>query len=240
MPPPAPENSGGGPIRALPMAPGNARQRLAVMACGRDWLIEREADLETLWAGIGEDEFGGDERVPYWAEIWPASLLLAEWLARRSGDIQGKACLDLGCGLGLTAIIASRLGARVVGLDYEPAALAFARDNARLNNVPEPLFTLMDWRAPGFAPRAFDFMWGGDILYERRFYEPLRALFQTCLKPGGRIWLAEPVRSVSAPVWAELAAEGFGVRLVTTEPVPVEGYAVTVNLWELSPPVAAA
>ena len=238
--PPAPQGAGAGPIRALAGGPDNGRQRLAVSARGRDWLIERGADLETLWAGIGADEFGADERAPYWAEIWPASLLLAEWLARRSGDIRGKACLDLGCGLGLTAIIASHLGARVVGLDYEFPALAFARDNARLNNVPDPLWTHMDWRAPGFKPRAFDFMWGGDILYERRFYEPLRALFQTCLKPGGRVWLAEPRRSVSAPVWDELAAEGFAVRRVTTEPVPVEGYTVTVNLWELSPPAPAA
>jgi len=238
--PSAPESAGAGPIRALPECPGNGRQRLAVTACGRDWLIERGDDLETLWAGIGEDEFGGDERVPYWAEIWPASLLLAEWLARRGGDISGKTCLDLGCGLGLTAIIASRLGARVVGLDYEAPALAFARDNARLNNVPEPLFTLMDWRAPGLADHAFDFMWGGDILYERRFYEPLRDLFRSCLAPGGRIWLAEPKRSVSVPVWEDLAAEGFAVRRLTTEPVPVEGYTVTVNLWELSPPAPAA
>jgi predicted nicotinamide N-methyase len=238
MPPPAPGEAW--PIRALPAAPGCARQRLAVTACGRDWLIEREADLDTLWAGIGEDEFGGDERVPYWAEIWPASLLLAEWLARRGGDIRGKNCLDLGCGLGLTAIVAASLGARVAGLDYEPAALAFARDNARLNNVREPLWTLMDWRAPGFAPGAFDFMWGGDILYERRFYQPLRDLFLTGLAPGGRVWLAEPKRSVSAPVWEELKAEGFGVARLTSEPVPVEGYAVTVNLWELTLPPRAA
>ncbi|MBF0481484.1 MAG: methyltransferase domain-containing protein [Desulfovibrionaceae bacterium] len=240
MPPAASGSSGPGPIRILPACSGKGRQRLAVSACGRDWLIERGADLETLWAGIGEDEFGCDERAPYWAEIWPASLLLAEWLAKMQNEIRGAACLDLGCGLGLTAIVAANLGARVVGLDYERPALGYARGNARRNGGLSPLFTLMDWRAPGFAPHSFDFMWGGDILYERRFYEPLRDLFRACLKPCGRVWLAEPRRSVSAPVWEELAVEGFGVRRLTTEPVPVEGYTVTVNLWELAPPLAAA
>jgi ETFB lysine methyltransferase len=231
---------GPGPIRPLPTSSAGGRQRLAVAACGRDWLIEREADLETLWAGIGADEFGDDERVPYWAEIWPASLLLAEWLWRSRTLIRGATCLDLGCGLGLTAVVAASLGARVAGLDYEYPALAFARDNACLNEAPAPLFTLMDWRAPGFKAGAFDFMWGGDILYERRFYEPLRDLFRACLAPGGRIWLAEPKRSVSAPAWEALASEGFGVGRVTSEPVPVEGYTVTVNLWELTLPREAA
>ena len=51
--------------------------------------------------------------------------------------------------------------------------------------------------------------------------------------PDGRIWLGEPVRSVSQPAWTELARRGWLVRRITQRPVPVEGYAVTVNLWEL-------
>lgn len=79
-------------------------------------------------------------------------------------------------------------------------------------------------------------MWGGDIVYETRFYHPLTALFRECLAPGGVIWLAEPRRSVSRPVWERLAEDGFAVRKLATEPVPVEGYHVTVNLWEMSLP----
>jgi predicted nicotinamide N-methyase len=211
-----------------------ARQRLTVRACGRDWLVERTADLETLWAAIGEAEFGPDERLPYWAELWPASLLLARWLERRRDDVAGRTCLDLGCGLGLTGIVASSFGARVVGLDYEWPALYFSRVNAELNRVPPPLWVQMDWRAPGFRAGAFERIWGGDIVYETRFFEPLVALFEHCLAPGGRIWLGEPQRSVSRPVWDRLAGLGWRVDKVATEPVPVEGYHVTVNLWELT------
>ena len=56
------------------------------------------------------------------------------------------------------------------------------------------------------------------------------------LAPGGRVWLAEPKRSVSLPVWERLAGDGFDVRKLFTETVPVEGYHVTVNLWELTLP----
>lgn len=218
--------------RAAPQSPD--RQRLAIPIHGRDWLIERSADLETLWARMDEHEFGADERLPYWAEVWPASILLASWILRSGGRLAGKTCLDLGCGLGLTAIAASSVGARVVGLDYEAEALRFARDNARLNKAPQPLWTLMDWRKPGLKPGAFSFVVAGDIFYEQRFFEPLRGLLCEALAEGGAAWLAEPERSVSAP--SRLAELGFRVRRLACERIAAvpAGNVVTVNLFELT------
>lgn len=223
------------PIRpARPDYTKGPRQSLSVEGLGRTWTLNRTADMETLWRSLSDEEFGEDERMPYWAELWPASLLLVRWLGENRGLVAGKTCLDLGCGLGLTGIVGSSLGARVVGMDHQWPAVFYSRENARLNDVPQPLWTQMDWRAPAFKSGAFDFMWGGDIVYETRFYHPLVHLFRDSLAPGGRIWLAEPKRSVSAPVWERLRADGFDVSLVTCEPVPVEGYHVTVNLWQLA------
>lgn len=210
-----------------------APQRLQVSAGGRQWVLERVGDLEARWAALGNDEFGDDERIPYWCELWPASFLLVDWLQRHAGQVKGKTCLDLGCGLGLTALAGARLGAKVLAMDYEPEALEFAARNAELNNAPGILWSAMDWRAPAIRPGSIDLAWGGDIVYERRFREPLAAMFQEVLAPGGRVWLAEPVRSVSAPAWEWLADQGFAVHKLTTEKVPTEGYEVTVNLWEL-------
>lgn len=211
-----------------------ARERLSIDVCGRTWAIERLGDLESLWRSLGQEEFGEDERIPYWSELWPASLLLSWWLEENRGAIRGRTCLDLGCGLGLTAIIAASFGARVIGMDYELEALRYARDNAELNGVGQPLWAAMDWRAPALKPGSIEFMWGGDIIYEKRFFEPLRELFAYALAPHGRIWLGEPQRSVSRPAWQWLAENGWNVRKVITRPVPTEGYTVTVNLWELS------
>jgi predicted nicotinamide N-methyase len=212
------------------------RQRLVVEELGRKWFLHRTGDLETIWENMSREEFGEEERMPYWAELWPASLLLCRWLSRNQDAIAGRYCLDVGCGLGLTGIVGSHLGAKVVGMDHQWPAVFFSRENAELNGVAQPLWVLMDWRDPGFKPRSFDFMWGGDIVYETRFYHPLTRLFKECLAPGGRIWLAEPRRSVSRPVWERLAGDGFAVRKLFTEPVPVEGYHVTVNLWEMTLP----
>ena len=214
--------------------PRTAADCLTVSAAGRAWKLERAGDLEQRWEALGESEFGEDERIPYWCELWPASFLLADWMAAHPAQLRCANCLDLGCGLCLTALVGAELGAHVLAMDYEPEALRFAARNQRLNNVNGGiLWSAMDWRAPAIKPNSIDLAWGGDIVYERRFRDPLTAMFKEALVPGGKVWLGEPVRSVSAPVWDWLAAQGFGVRKLTTQPVPTEGYHVTVNLWEL-------
>ncbi len=114
-------------------------ERLLAPALGRDLAIERSADLEALWAAMDEDDFGPDERIPYWAELWPSSLALSRFLEGRPDLVRGKVCLDLGCGLGLTGIVAGLLGGRVIGLDHEWPAAFFARHNAGLNGLDGPI-----------------------------------------------------------------------------------------------------
>lgn len=211
----------------------NEANRVEATVGGRRWLLDREADLETLWERMDDDALDEDERLPYWAEVWPASLLVGEWLFRNRALVAGKNCLDVGCGLGLTAIIASHLGAKVVAFDYVHEALAFAQHNAGLNGVAQPLWTVMDWRFPAVAHGAFEVIWAGDVLYEKRFFEPLTALFRHALAPGGRIWVGEPVRTVSRPVWGELEQAGFIPEKLTTEKVALCGQEPTVNLWEI-------
>lgn len=216
------------------------REIIEVETAGRVWKIERTADLETLWDEIGEDDFGDDERLPYWAELWPASVLLGEWLYRNSDLIKGRKCLDLGCGLGLTAVIGQSLGAEVVAFDYELPPLYFAKDNVLINSIPgnnisQPLWLQMDWREPSLAEHCFDFIWGGDILYEKRFFDPLEKLFRRVLKPGGTIWMAEPRRDVSVPVWDRLERLGWKTSLPLTEKAACCNAEMTVNIREVVP-----
>jgi predicted nicotinamide N-methyase len=159
--------------------------RLQARAAGRDWTLLRPADLDSLWEGMTQDEFAWDERIPYWVELWPASLALADWLLKQRGAINGRLCLDLGCGLGLSALTASSLGARVLAMDYVKDALAFARMNAAANGTPQPWWIAADWRAPVFKAQSFAFIWGGDVMYERRFAGPVLDCLEYALAPGG-------------------------------------------------------
>ena len=213
----------------------DARQRITVHTAGRDWILERPADLESLWQSMDEDDPEAEEHIPYWVELWPATLALCDWLTRQ--DLAGRRCLDLGCGLGLSALVAANLGARVVGMDYEHGALYFARRNARINAVGSPLWVRMDWNRLGFAPASFDRIWGGDIFYEERFFEPLEALLRRCLAADGKVWFGDPERTVSSTVWSRFSRRGWKVRNQGRTVVPFDQARMTVNVWELSRPL---
>lgn len=211
-------------------------QRLQIRANERTWILERPADLESLWHGLDETDSEAEDHIPYWVELWPATLALCEWLGRRAELLPGARCLDLGCGLGLSALVAADLGALVVGMDYEHDALVHAARNARLNHVAQPLWVRMNWEYPGLAPRAFDYIWGGDIFYEQRFFEHLEALLLRCLTPNGRAWFGDPERTVSRDVWTRFVRRGWKVRNLEQVVVPFEESRMTVNVWELRRP----
>lgn len=223
------------PVNVIPDVPCHGdRQRLHIPVAGRVWSVERCSDMESLWEEMEQAVFDEDERLPYWAEVWPASLLVGGWLADHALEVAGKTCLDVGCGLGLTAMVASSVGARVVAFDYEPRAVAFARSNAVLNNVPLPLFLLMDWRVPALSAGAFELILAGDVLYEKRFFEPVERLFRVALAPGGRVLVGEPERAVSMPVWERMRSGGWRCEIVEKRKAALLGQNQTVRLWSLA------
>jgi ribosomal protein L11 methyltransferase len=64
----------------------------------------------------------------------PTTALCLRWLD--SLVLRGKAVLDFGCGSGILALAALKLGAeRAVGVDNDPQALAATADNAERNGV---------------------------------------------------------------------------------------------------------
>ena len=64
----------------------------------------------------------------------PTTRLCLQWLERHLPA--GATVIDYGCGSGILAIAAARLGAAsVVGVDIDPQALVATRDNAARNRV---------------------------------------------------------------------------------------------------------
>ncbi|MBU9834868.1 50S ribosomal protein L11 methyltransferase [Rahnella sp. L72c] len=68
----------------------------------------------------------------------PTTAMCLQWLD--SLDLNGKTVIDFGCGSGILAIAALKLGAKhVVGIDIDPQAIQASRDNAERNGVSEGL-----------------------------------------------------------------------------------------------------
>jgi ribosomal protein L11 methyltransferase len=175
-----------------------------------DWVRETQRQFEPIRAG---------ERlwiVPTWHEApdpravnlvldpgaafgtgsHPTTRLVLAWLEREVRG--GEAVLDYGCGSGILAIAALKLGAaRAVGVDIDPLALEAARYNASANSVD------LDVRA---ADAALDVR--ADLAVANILANPLRMLaplLAAHTRPGGRIALSGILAGQSDEVMAAYA-----------------------------------
>src|SRR5690606_31125418 len=80
--------------------------------------------------------------------------LCLQWLdaLATEGRLRDAAVLDFGCGSGILALAALKLGAaRAVGIDNDPQALVATRDNAARNGVEQALEVFEPGEAPDGA-----------------------------------------------------------------------------------------
>lgn len=185
---------------------------------------------------INEEDFDLDERLPYWAELWPSALVLAGVLAGEAGA--GRRCLELGCGLGLVTVAAMAAGYQVRATDYYADALAFTRANAWRLLGREPATELVDWRRLPGTLGHFERVLAADVLYERPSGALVARAVAAALAPGGRATVADPGRVGVEGFLAECA--GVGLALTGREELPcaANGVVQRIHLYTLrrSPP----
>jgi len=140
---------------------------------------------------IDERDFERDERLPYWAELWPSARVLAARVLAMPAN--GRTLLELGCGSGLVTTCAGLAGFEVVASDYYEDATRFARVNAWRNGAPAPRTLMLDWRALPALPR-FDVVVASDVLYERPYGALVARAIAATLAPKGIALVADPGR----------------------------------------------
>jgi len=191
-------------------------------------------ELFDLLLSKGEDsEEVKDERIPYWADLWPSAVGLGRYLVKSGLVTPETTVVEIGCGLGLPGIAAGMLGAKEVCFtDYLEEALVYAKHNWELNCTRPALFSRMDWRQPDPAFAA-DLVLASDVAYENRFFPDLPRAFRTLCKPGGRILFSEPGRDVARPFLDSLPGHGFEVVENTVEG-KLNGLGYTVGVYLVS------
>ncbi|MEI8632433.1 50S ribosomal protein L11 methyltransferase [Vibrio sp. PP-XX7] len=111
----------------------------------------------------------------------PQQHFCLEWL--EGLDLQGKTVIDFGCGSGILAIAAIKLGAKqVIGIDIDPQALLASKENAKRNGVEDHLEIYL----PQDQPQNLV----ADIVVANILAGPLRELssvIQGLVKPGGKL-----------------------------------------------------
>jgi SAM-dependent methyltransferase len=125
----------------------------------------------------------------YFAPLEAVTTPPAAHLVKHANVRAGQDVLDVGCGTGVVAITAARIGARVRGLDLTPELLERARENARIASV-EIEFREGDVEALPFEDAAFDVVLSqfGHMFAPRP--EIALAEMLRVLKPGGTIAFA--------------------------------------------------
>ncbi len=165
-------------------------------------------DPDVLIDEIAPEVYDEDERLPYWAEIWPSAIGLGRHLFEYPAPA-GSKILELGCGIGVAGIAAAAAGLEVTACDYEEDALAFARYNARLNHLHGRVsFRFLDWRSPDLD-RQYTMIIGSDILYERPNHGPILHLLDRVLEPGGMFLASDPDRRAATPFVESMIARGY-------------------------------
>ena len=145
------------------------------MAFGRrlwiyPWNIEPPTDDDLVVVRL-------DPGLAFGSGTHPTTALCLEWLD--SLDLAGKSVTDFGCGSGILAIAALKLGAAsAVGVDNDPQALTASVDNAERNAVADRLAV--------FLPDDFDGA-PADVFVANILAGPLGELaptFAAAAKPG--------------------------------------------------------
>jgi len=140
----------------------------------------------------------------------PTTRLCLRWLEQRVAG--GETVLDYGCGSGILAIAALKLGAgRAVGVDIDPDAVAIAATNARRNGVAGEFFG--GGAIPGLT---------ADLVVANILASPLKVLAplisERC-REGGHLALSGILREQ-----AEEVADSYAGWIAFTAPQEEEGW----------------
>ncbi len=183
---------------------------------------------------IDTEAYETDERLPYWAELWPSARGLARHLLDHPQGDASLAAIELGCGLALPSLALRWLEMDPLATDWYDDALRFARVNAERNGLP-PLHTApLDWRHPP-GGTSYDLVIAADVLYEKRNAESLAALLPQIVAPGGRVLLADPGRVYLTEFKNRMYFAGWRIHEVDAreEADPVTHRMSTVRVFEL-------
>ncbi|MFD1804507.1 50S ribosomal protein L11 methyltransferase [Mixta tenebrionis] len=134
----------------------------------------------------------------------PTTALCLSWLDGL--DLQGKTVIDFGCGSGILAIAALKLGAaQAIGIDIDPQAIQASRDNAQRNGVADRLALYLPHQQPENL--------SADVVVANILAGPLRELapqISALPKSGGYLGLSGILASQAESV-CEAYAERFAL-----------------------------
>jgi 2-polyprenyl-3-methyl-5-hydroxy-6-metoxy-1,4-benzoquinol methylase len=200
----------------------------AIDAAGRTFRLLKPRSPDDL---ISEEDFNRDERLPYWADVWPSAICLAERIAALAGT--SSRLLELGCGVGYVGAVAAARGFEVQATDYYPEALQFTQVNLARNGLPPVETRLIDWRNLSEDLGMFDVVAAADVLYEKAYPALVAEAIDRTLGPDGLALVADPGRRGAGPFHDECRQRSLDIHRVLQRPYHNGTVQHTVDLYEI-------
>lgn len=135
---------------------------------------------------------------PYWSQIWPASIALAQFLSQNNFYIKDKQVLELAAGLGLPSLVAAKYATTVVCSDYIVDAVTVMHQSIQHLNLKNVESCLIDWNC---LPNNLevDVLLLSDINYEPAAFATLLQVLQHFINQNTTILLSTPQRIMAKP-----------------------------------------
>jgi len=202
--------------------------RTDVMVAGREVRIHHPRNADDL---IDEQAFADDERLPYWADLWPSARVLAERVATMPVD--GRRFLELGCGAGLVSVAAAMAGFDVTATDYYDEALRFTALNVLVNTGALIDTRIGDWRRFPHDIGRFELVVASDVLYEQPHAGLIAGVLDRTLTARGSAVIADPGR-IAAPQFVDECKErGMPAAILDRVTFEEGNIRQTIDLYEV-------
>ena len=168
----------------------------------RTWIVPWDHALPDGADAPGAAVVRLDPGLAFGSGTHPTTSLCLQWLDGLAGDgaLAGATVLDFGCGSGILALAALKLGAAAaVGVDNDPQAILASHDNAERNGVADRLSVYL----PADAPEATYPVVVANILASA--LEALAGTLAARVAPGGRLALSGILAGQEPPLLARYA-----------------------------------
>ena len=180
----------------------------------RTWVVPWNQALPAEAQAPGAAVVRLDPGLAFGSGTHPTTALCLQWLdaLAASGELQDREVLDFGCGSGILALAAVKLGAaRALGVDNDPQALQATLDNAARNGLDARI----DACLPGDEPANRYPVVVANILAGA--LDALAATLAARVQPGGRIALSGILHGQEPPLLARYAPWFDALQIVRQE-----------------------
>ncbi len=161
--------------------------RAAMGAQKSQAVYDRERSFHDAWAA-GTEADRTRVRLAFEALTAPENRFILGLM----GDLEGRRVLDLGSGLGESAVYFALRGARVTATDISPGMCARAVEAARLQGVEIEAIATPAERLE-VPEGTFDLAYGGNLLHHVADIDATLAAVRRALRPGGRCFFVDPL-----------------------------------------------